>query len=381
MSNNIYLDNASTTKPSSQVIEKVIDETKNSYANPSSLHGMGLSVEKKIKEAKVIFAKYLGANPQEIYFTSGGTESNNLAIQGAFNSRLRTHDHIITAKTEHPSVLSTVKMFEQKGYEIEYVNVDKKGYIDKEHLSNLIKEKTAIISIMDTNNETGTIQDINSIGKLIKEKNNSTVFHVDGVQAFGKKKINLKYVDLFSFSGHKIHATKGVGGLYVRKGTKLNALLFGGDQQNAIRPGTENTVGILAFAVATQDCYNNMEERHAYVKTLRSRLLEIKNKIELININGDEDAGSPYILNVSFLGVKGEVLLHSLEQEGIYVGTGSACSSKSSHNILSHMGHADNIYSSAIRFSFSHENTLSEVDTCINSLQKSVEFLRKFTRK
>jgi len=376
----IYFDNASTTKPSSETLKNVLLDMEYNYANPSSLHNLGFSVEKKIKESRMLFAKYLGVNYDEIYFTSGGTESNNLAIQGVLNAMFRTHNHIITVKTEHPSVRSTVMAFERKGFEVDYISVNKKGYIDKDHLKSLIKENTALVSVMDTNNETGVIQDINEIGKIIKEKNKSTMFHVDGVQAFGKKTIQLKYVDLLSFSGHKIHSLGGVGGLYIRKGTKINPILFGGSQQNSVRPGTENVIGILSFASAAKECFENMEARSGHVKALQNRLLQVKDKIESVHINSDEENGSPYILNISFLGTKGEVLLHSLENDSIYVGTGSACSGKAD-SILKHMGYTEDIYGSAIRFSFCHENTIEEVDICISSLQKHVEFLRKFKRR
>lgn len=376
----IYFDNASTTKPSAEILKNVLLNIEQDYANPSSLHSLGFSVERKIKESKMLFAKYLGVNYDEIYFTSGGTESNNLAIQGVLNARFRTHNHIITVKTEHPSVKMTVAAFEQKGFEIDYINVDGKGYIEKSHLKELIKENTSIVSVMDTNNETGTIQDIEEIGKIIKEKNKDTMFHVDGVQAFGKKAIQLKYVDLLSFSGHKIHSLGGIGGLYIKKRTKINPMLFGGSQQNSVRPGTENVIGILAFTDATKRCFESMQARSHHVNTLRNRLLQIKDRIEAVYVNSDEENGSPYILNISFLGIKSEVLLHSLESDNIYVGTGSACSGKSD-SVLKYMGHTEDIYGSAIRFSFCHENTIEEVDTCILSLEKYVEFLRKFKRR
>lgn len=377
----IYLDNASTTKPSKEVIEEALYHMEHSFANPSSLHNMGLDIEKKIKLTKYIFAKYLNVSPDEIYFTSGGTESNNLAIQGAFNTRLRTHDHIITVKTEHPSVLSNIKLLEQKGYKVNYLDVDEKGYICENNLLNLMNNRTAIVSIMDTNNETGVIQNINKIGKLIKEQNSSTIFHVDGVQAFGKKSLNLKYVDLFSFSSHKIHGLKGVGGLYVKRGVRITPIIVGGNQQNGIRPGTENTMGIITFGKAAQECYENMHKYNNHVISLRNRLLEIKNKIEDVHINSDEVNGSPYILNLSFLGVKGEVLLHTLEQSGIYVSTGTACSNKNQHNVLRHMINDKDIHTSSIRFSFSHNNTIDEIDKCIEVLQKSVEKLRRFKKR
>lgn len=377
----IYLDNASTTKPSQKVIKQALYDMEYYYANPSSLHNMGLQIEIKIKQTKYIFAKYLNVAPDEIFFTSGGTESNNLAIQGAFNARLRSHNHIITAKTEHPSVLSTIKVLQQKGYKVDYLDLDDKGYICENNLLNLINNKTAIVSIMDTNNETGVIQNINKIGKLIKEKNSSTIFHVDGVQAFGKKSLNLKYVDLFSFSSHKIHGIKGVGGLYVKRGVRINPLIFGGNQQNTLRPGTENTVGIMSFGRAAQECYENMERANNHVILLRNRLLKIKDKIEHVHVNSDVVNGSPYILNLSFLGVKGEVLLHTLEASGIYVSTGTACSNKNQHNVLRYMVDNKDIYTSSIRFSFSYNNTINEIDKCIEVLQKSVIKLRRIKKR
>lgn len=374
----IYLDNASTTKPSKEVKEILLHTIEDFYGNPSSLHNIGLHVEKKIKDAKLNIANHLNVSHDELYFTSGGTESNNIAIQGVVKSRLRNYNHIITVKTEHPSVTSTVKYLEKIGCKIDYVAINEKGYVCKDNLLNLIKDETGLISIMHTNNETGVMQNINELGSIIKEKNNNTLFHVDGVQAFGKINLNLKYVDLLSFSSHKIHGLKGIGGLYIRNGVRILPILFGGNQQNSIRPGTENTIGILSLEKAAQKAYENLEKRNKHVNMLKNRLLEVKNVIQDVHINSDELNGSPYILNISFLGVKGEVLLHSLEQDGIYVSTGAACSGRGSYNILEHMSNNKDINTSAIRFSFSYQNTLCEIDKCIDSLQRNVKLLRRF---
>ncbi len=379
----IFLDNASTTKTSEKVNSSVLDILQNDFANPSSLHGLGFSVEKKMNETSYCISKYLGVSPEEIYYTSGGTESNNLAISGAVKARIRNYNHIIVPKTEHPSVIDPInKLKEELGCEVSYVKLDEYGYVDKEDLQNLISEKTALVCIMFTNNETGLIQDITSLGKIVKDKNPNTIFLVDGVQAFGKQKINLKYVDIFTFSSHKIHGLKGVGGIYINKKIRITPLFFGGQQEKSIRPGTQNTLGIICLKTALEECIDNMDENSKYISKLRNLFLEGIKEIDNTRVNSPKEA-SEYIVNVSFLGVRAETLLHVLEQNGIYVSTSTACSSKKSNKkiVLKSLGYSNEIVESSIRFSFSNENTEEDILYCIDVLKKNVPELRKFQKK
>ena len=376
----IYLDSASTTKPSPAVVEVVTKSMEEKYFNPSSMHSKGHMVEGVLKDIKEKFADYLNVLPDEIIFTSGGTESNNLAILGAAKAQ-KKKNHIITVKTEHPSVQCSVASLKKQGYKVDYLDTDKWGYVDKTKLKELISEETVLVSIMDVNNEIGVVQDITEIGRIIKKANPEVIFHVDGIQSFGKRRISLKHVDMFSFSSHKIHGPKGAGALYVRNGVKMHPLVFGGEQQKKLRPGTENTFGIFGFAKATEEAYTNMEQRQDHVQTLRDRLLVITKVLPDVVVNSDIVNGSPYILNISFLGVKGEVLLHSLSQDGIYVATGAACSKKTISSVLKSLGAAKEIHESAIRFSFCYENTAEDIDKTIEVVKKHVEFLRKYVRK
>lgn len=379
----IYLDNGATTKPSEEVIDIMVKAMREYYGNPSSLHRKGVEIEKLIKKARKQVAKALGADEGEIYFTSGGTESNNLGILGALQGNKRKGKHIITTKIEHPSVLNVFKELEEDGYDISYLNVDKNGLIDIDEFNRVLREDTVLVSIMYVNNEVGIIQPIEEIVKIIKNRRNRPIIHVDAIQAFGKIKINLKKlkIDLMSISGHKICGPKGVGALYVRKGTKIKSIVFGGNQELGLRSGTENVPGILGLGVAAEIAKNDMDSNIKKMTNLKSILVKgIQSNLGKIKINGVVDENSaPHILNISFEGIRGEVLLHTLEQRNIYVSTGSACSSKKKafSHVLKEMGLTNDEMEGAIRFSFSPQNTKDQIDYTVKNLKKSVKDLRK----
>lgn len=377
----IYFDNASTTKPSLGVIEKVTDILENNYANSSSLHSFGFKAEKEILNARKNIADLLKVNDKNIIFTSGGTEANNTAVFGAARAYKRYGNKIIVNKTEHPSVLEAYKILENEGFNVVYLDVDEKGYIDLSMLEGSIDSNTILISVMHVNNEIGTIQKIDEIGALIKRKNSSALFHVDAVQGFGKHLLSLKNIDLMTLSGHKIHAPKGIGALYIKDGVRINPLIIGGGQQNGFRTGTENTAFISALALASIDSFKNMNENLELVKCIKNKFTEFISSIDYAVINGDADNSSPYIINVSFEGIKGEVLLHSLEEKEIFIATGSACSSRQKN----HKGTVDFINpksaSGAVRFSFSAYNTIAEAEYCFDVLNSLIPMLRKYRQR
>lgn len=379
---NVYFDNSATTKPYDEVIEAVSKGMKEYFGNPSSLHKIGMNCEKRLNEAREYFASTIKCNKEEIYFTSGGSEGNNLILKGL----LKPGHHFITTAFEHHSIISTCKQLEEKGVKVTYLDVDSEGRISLEDLEEAITKDTVLVSIMQVNNEIGVIQDIEAIGKLIKERSSRAKFHVDAVQGYGKLPIdvNKSNVDFLTVASHKIHGPKGVGFIYIKKGIILNSLISGGSQEKGIRAGTENLPGIIGFEKAAQMTFEEMENRYDKVLELKKYFVERLNEIKDIRVNGEIDGFSPYILNVSFLGVRAEVLLHLLEEQNIYVATGSACTSKSSaaHGsyVIKSLGLSNKEVESAIRFSFSYENTKEEVDYTIDVLKKSLMFLRRVKR-
>ena len=379
---NVYFDNSATTKPYDEVIEAVSKGMKEYFGNPSSLHKIGMNCEKRLNEAREYFASTIKCNKEEIYFTSGGSEGNNLILKGL----LKPGHHFITTAFEHHSIISTCKQLEEKGVKVTYLDVDSEGRISLEDLEEAITKDTVLVSIMQVNNEIGVIQDIEAIGKLIKERSSRAKFHVDAVQGYGKLPIdvNKSNVDFLTVASHKIHGPKGVGFIYIKKGIILNSLISGGSQEKGIRAGTENLPGIIGFEKAAQMTFEEMESRYDKVLELKKYFVERLNEIKDIRINGEIDGFSPYILNVSFLGVRAEVLLHLLEEQNIYVATGSACTSKSraAHGsyVIKSLGLSNKEVESAIRFSFSYENTKEEVDYTIDVLKKSLMFLRRVKR-
>lgn len=359
------------------------------FGNPSSLHKLGVSSEKYIKKSRSQIAKVLSVNEKEIFFTSGGTESNNFAIQGVLPRHKK--GRIITTAFEHPSVLTCVEQMGKRGFEPYYLKIDSMGRIDLKAFEAALNIETVLVSIMHINNEIGSIQPIEAISQMIQQFNrlNGTkiLLHVDAVQSFGKIKFSPKKmgIDLMSFSGHKINGLKGIGGLYVRDGITLTSLLYGGGQERGIRPGTENICGIYSLGEAAEQAFQNVEENYKFAEMLKSEMIQsLKEKCDDIEINGLNDAlTSPYILNVSFRGVKGEVLLHTLEMKGIFVSTGSACSSKkkSYSHVLQAMSLDDERMDGAIRISFSKLNTIEEVSTAADIISNEVRSLRKIIKR
>ena len=385
----VYLDNSATTREFDEVRKLIYEMSGSAYGNPSSLHSMGLEAEKLLKLARKKVALGWNADEDEVIFTSCGTESDNMALFGIAESRKRKGRRIISTAVEHPAVLEPLCRLEQQGYEIIRVGVDKECRPDMEALKNSINEETILISVMAVNNEIGTLMPIKEIGELKAEynegKGTEIVFHTDAVQAFGKLRLDtkkeLKNVDLMTSSAHKIHGPKGVGALFIRKGIKLPPLLPGGGQERGLRSGTENMTGISGFGLATELCMRNLEERTAKISAMRDRLREgLSSEIKDIRLNSPED-GICSILNVSFIGTRGEVILHDLETAGIFVSTGSACSSNKSRQSGSHVLNAMKLgkreIEGAIRFSLSEFTSEEETDYTVLKVKEAVERFRR----
>lgn len=365
----VYLDNAATTELLPEVISEVKNVMENIYGNPSSLHSIGLDAERVVRNSREVIAKSLGVETQEVYFTSGATESDNTAIFGAVYKNSRRGKHIITSKIEHPAVLNCFSKLEQEGFEVTYLDVDDNGIIDMEQLKNSVTDKTIFISVMAVNNEIGSIEPIREISRL--KKNYNFILHTDAVQAYTKISANLYNIaDLISISGHKVHALKGVGALVIKKGIKIQPLFSGGGQEGGIRSGTENVVGIASLAKASS--LNHDIEK---VKELRDILKIGISKISGAKVNCYNNGNSaPHILSVSFKGMRGEVLMHSLEEKGIFVSTGSACHSNrfGESHVLSAIGLDKNDIGATIRFSIGSLNTKEEIQYCIETLNSIV---------
>lgn len=380
----IYLDNSATTKPYQEVVDKMVVALNNQYGNPSAIYKKGIEVERAIKEIRRNIARSLGAKETEIYFTSGGTECNNTIIRSVANLNKKTRKHIISTCIEHPSVLNTLKDLEEQGFEVTYLPVDKEGKISIEDLKNTIKKETFLVSIMHVNNEIGSIQPLDEIGKYLKSLDEKVYFHVDGVQSYAKVKFRpSKYnIDFMSVSGHKLHGPKGIGFMYVKENNRIKPLLTGGGQESSIRSGTENVPGIYGLGEAVKILNKDLQGTIDKIQNLKNLLKkEIINNIENVKVNSPED-GVCHVLNVSFKGVKGEVLLHYLEQKEIYVSTGSACSSKKKgSHVLNAIGLSFEEIEGAIRFSLSDLNTEEEIIETIKVLKESVSDLRMIIGK
>lgn len=380
----IYLDHASTT-PLSEEVKNLIVENLDVFGNPSSLHRLGVVSEKKIKASRSKICDALKIKEKELIFTSGGTEANNLAILGSASKRL---GRFITSKIEHPSVLNAFETLSKAGHDVIYLDVDEKGIVDISALKEALTHDTQLVSIMFVNNEIGSIQPIEKIAKIIdaynRDNKTRVKFHVDAVQALGKIPLELDrlHIDLMSLSAHKINALKGTGALYVREGVTLKAMQFGGQQEQGLRPGTENLLGIMAFGEAVKAACINMAHHYDHVTMLRE--LVIKRFKDQPNIfMGCDENYSPYIINVSFEGVKGEVLLHALEMKGIYIATGSACSSKKKtvSHVLSALGYKESRMEGAIRISFSYTLSAEEVEVAADEIIKTASELRQIMNK
>ena len=387
----VYLDNSATTRPYAAVTAAMTEAMKDNFGNPSSLHSLGLQAEKEVKNARKTVAKCFGAGEDEIYFTSCGTESDNTVLMGTAQAKKRRGNKIIVSAVEHPAILEPAKRLESMGYKIDYIGVDRLCRLNLEQLAASLDDETILISVMGVNNETGTIMPIDKIAELkdaYNQKNGTDIWlHCDAVQALGKIPVNVgrKYrgVDFVSASAHKIHGPKGMGVLYAKKGLNLPPFMLGGGQERHMRSGTENTPGIIGFGKACEIADENFVQRTSAMKEARQYLLDlIKDQIGDIVINSPQDeTGCPSVLNVSFLGTRGEVLLHTLEQDGIFVSTGSACSSnhsssKGSH-VLNAMGLSPKEIEGAIRFSFSEFNTREEMEYVADKLKTAVIRFRK----
>lgn len=376
----IYLDNAATTKPCEEAVKAML-EAAEVFGNPSSLHGLGLQCEKKIKEVKEIIAQKLFCDAKNIYFTSGGTEANNTIIFGVAHSRIKRGKHLVTTAIEHPSVLEAFKKLEEDGFDVTYLTPQSDGRISIDEVKKAVTDKTTLISVMHVNNETGVIEPVEEIYDAVSDICPDVLIHSDCVQSFGKIPVNVKKmnVDFVTVSAHKIHGFKGTGAMYISDKRKIRPLIFGGEQQEEIRPGTENTGGILAFGAAAKNIEispDKMRGKREYFK----RLLE--ESIENIKINGSDEYNSGSVLNVSFLGLKAEILLHSLESKGVYVSTGSACSShkpQPSH-VLTAMGCTKQEIDGAIRFSFNNDITEEELSSAAKIISNEVAQIRRFMR-
>lgn len=383
-----YLDNASTTRPLESVRKIMMETMDVCYGNPSSMHSKGFEAEKYIKRAKEIIAASLKAEEREIIFTSGGTESNNMALIGTGIANRRQGKHIITTKIEHASVHNPLIFLEEQGYEVTYLSVDQNGFIDLEELKGAIRKDTILVSVMYVNNEIGTCEKIAEIGKLVKAANEHALFHVDAIQGYGKYKIYPKKlgIDLLSISGHKLHGPKGVGVLYVRDKVKIQPIIHGGGQQGNMRSGTENVPGIAGLGAAVQEIYKDHAEKMAKLYKIKEHFINEVSKIEGVTVNGVTGISvketAPHIVSVSFCGVRAEVLLHALEERGIYVSSGSACASNHPQlsGTLQAIGVKKELLDSTIRFSFSVTTTIEEIEYTLEVLNELLPVLRRYTR-
>ncbi len=375
----VYADNAATTPVSQTVLNAMLPYYTEKYGNPSSLYAVGREAKKALEEARENVANHLGALPNEIFFTSGGSEADNWAIKGvAHELAKKGKKHIITSKFEHHAVLHTTEALEKEGFEVTYLEVYENGIVKPEDVEKAIREDTALVTIMYANNEIGTIQPISEIGSICKK--HGVLFHTDAVQAVGNVKINVKEenIDLLSLSGHKLHAPKGVGALYVRRGIRLPNLISGGAQERGKRAGTENVAGIVALSVAMDEAYANLDERNARLIRMRDRLIEGASKIERSRLNGDAVKRLPGNFNMCFEGIEGESLLLKLDFAGICASSGSACTSGSldpSHVLLA-IGLPHEIAHGSLRISFSDQNTEEDVDYILEVLPGIVSYLR-----
>ncbi|MBZ4647616.1 MAG: cysteine desulfurase [Petroclostridium sp.] len=387
MQKEIYLDNSATTKPYIEVVDAMVETLTDNYGNPSSLHIKGINAERAIKKSREIIARALDVKSSELFFTSGGTESNNIAIRGIAAANKKRGNHLITSVIEHPSVLNTFKYLEEEGFRVSYIQVDKNGIIDLGQLEKAICNDTILVSIMHVNNEVGTIQPIKEVRDILDLKQSKAIFHVDAIQSFGKISFTPKQfgIDLLSVSAHKIHGPKGVGALFIKKGVLIKPIVYGGNQELNMRSGTENVPGIIGFGKSVELTFQNLNNAISTMNELKETLKKkIIEKIDKIIINGQvAGKNAPHILNVSFPGIRAEVLLHALEDKGIFVSTGSACSSNkpSPSHVLTAMGVERECIEGAIRFSVSAFNTLEDIEYCVEQLSTIIQQLRKYTRR
>ena len=381
-----YLDNSATTCVYQETADLVCDLMVNHYGNPSAMHQKGVEAEQYIRTAQETLAKILKVKEKEIFFTSGGTESDNWALVGTAMANKRTGNHIITSAIEHPAVSAPLAFLEEQGFRITRLPVNKEGLVDVNELEEAITPETILVSIMYVNNEIGAVEPIGEIGRRIKAKNPKTYFHVDAIQAFGKYRIYPKRmgIDMLSVSGHKIHGPKGVGFLYINEKVRVQPQILGGGQQNGMRSGTDNVPGIAGLGVAAEMVYTDFDKKIQHLYDLKERMAEGLSKLGDITINGMPlREGAPHIMSVTFHGVRSEVLLHTLEEFGVYISAGSACSShkRKPSATLTAMGLSRADVESTVRISSCEENTFEEVDYCLEALGKTIPMLRRYARR
>ena len=393
--NSIYLDNSATTRTFDEVTEYMTHIMKDIYGNPSSRHTMGISAEAEVKKSLERLARIMKVDTGNILFTSGGTESDNLAIIGGAMANKREGMHLITTKTEHPAVLEPMKFLEEQGFSVTYLDAGADGRVNPDDLKASLTDETILVSIMNVNNEIGSVNDIREIGAIIKDYKPSILFHTDAVQSFGKFRINPKSckIDMMSVSGHKIHGPKGVGILYVADKVKLHPLMLGGGQQKGLRSGTENVPGIAGIGLASELIYKDFDEKTDKLYELKRYFIEELIKLPGVYVNGipqnaftDEAMirmTAPHIISASFDLIRAEVLLHALEAKGIYASSGSACSSNkpSVSATLQAIGLDRKLLDSTLRFSMSHSTTREDIDTTLTVLSDELPKLRKFIRR
>ena len=381
----VYLDNSATTMCYPEVGEMVYKVMCQDYGNPSSMHHKGIVAEHYIRDAKEAISRIMKVNAKEIFFTSGGTESDNLALMGCARANRRGGNHLITSSIEHPAVLNTMRHLEEEGFRVTYLPVDAKGKIKLDALREALCPETILVSVMYVNNEVGTVQPVREAAEIVKQYKPSIVFHTDAVQGFGKYRIYPKRmgVDLLSASGHKIHGPKGIGFLYIDSKVKIQPIVFGGEQQKNIRSGTENVPGIAGMGLASEMIYHDLDIKTALMRELKDYFLEGIAGIEDTTVHGYTDEGSaPHIISVGVAGIRSEVLLHALEDKGIYVSSGSACSSNhpSVSGVLKGIGAPKEYLDATVRFSMSEFTTKEEIDYTLETLYNCIPALRKFTR-
>lgn len=382
----VYFDNSATTRCYDSVKEIVIRTMTEDFGNPSAMHLKGVEAEKYVKDSATKLARILKVQEKEILFTSGGTESDNLALIGAAMANKRSGNHIITTAVEHPAVSQPALFLQEQGFEVTYLPVDNRGVVKLDALEAVLRPDTILVSVMYVNNEVGAVMPVEEIGRRIREKSPKALFHVDAIQAFGKYRIYPKKmgIDLLSVSSHKIHGPKGVGFLYINEKAKLQPQILGGGQQSGMRSGTDNVPGIAGLGVAAEEIYRDLDANMEKMYSLKEHIAKGLEKIPDIRINGMAlREGAPQILSISVMGVRSEVLLHSLEERGIFVSAGSACSShkRKPSSTLTAMGMAKDQIESTVRLSFSEENTAEEADYFLQVMGELVPVLRRYSRR
>ena len=380
-----YFDNSATTRCYREVTDIVMKTMTEDFGNPSAMHTKGVEAEQYVRKSADAISQLLKVTPKEILFTSGGTESDNLALFGAAEANKRSGNHIITTSVEHAAVGQPIERLEQMGYEVTILPVDERGVVKMDALEAALRPDTILVSTMYVNNEVGAVMPVEEIGKLVHEKSPKALYHVDAIQAFGKYRIYPKKlgIDLLAVSSHKIHGPKGVGFLYINEKAKVQPQILGGGQQNGMRSGTDNVPGIAGLGVAAEIIYTDFDKKVEHLYQLKERLAQGLLEMQDVLVNGMElREGAPQILSASFMGIRSEVLLHTLEERQIYVSAGSACSShkRKASGTLSAMGMPAKQKESTLRFSFSEENTFEEVDYCLEVLREVVPMLRRYAR-